>query len=211
MTETAGSEPAKATISSSISGGISRGLRIGAGIVENEVADRSEMRAIILVKPRQSLPVGRQIEGRPLPCPDIAMEASLLRCSRDRGRRGHDCRKPGRGASHSDRARARKGSPLAGPRRGSRSRRVAVRPHRVQALSRSSNKAISQKEGIDVRRRERSERIIGRGHQRFLVVERRVENERHTRELAESRDQRVKERSLLARRRPANDRCRRDG
>src|SRR5665213_107173 len=36
------------------------------------------MRPIILLKPRQALPVGGEIKGRPLAGPDIAMETSLL-------------------------------------------------------------------------------------------------------------------------------------
>src|ERR1017187_4258947 len=64
-------------------------------------------------------------------------------------------------------------------------------------LSCLPDKAISQKKDIDLSPCERFQGIIGHGHERFLVVERRVENERHAREVSKATDQRVEQRILL--------------
>ena len=124
------------------------------------MADRNELRPIILLKPRQPLAVGGHDRRPPPRRPRYRNGNIAPRCSRGRSRRVHGCRKPVPAASHSDRARVRRGSALAGPRLGSRD--LAFRHAAVPGsgpLSRSSDKAISQKEGVDVRRGERSERI----------------------------------------------------
>ena len=67
----------------------------------------------------------------------------------------------------------------------------------VEPLRGPADKMISQKKDIDFGARERFERIVGSCHQRLLVVERRVQNERDVSDPLKFTDQRMKQRVLL--------------
>ena len=68
-----------------------------------------------------------------------------------------------------------------------RSRPASSGPHAP------ADKVVSQEEDIDSGSIERSQRIGGCRHERFLIVERSVENERHAAVLLESLDKRMEE------------------
>ena len=132
-----------------------------AGIVEDQVVDGSEMQAMVLLKPCQALAVCSQVECRPLPCPDVTMEASLASKIRAKTAGGvitenQRKRQPYRSRTGSKRLSARGTTAGAADSGTSSSGRLRFGP-----LSRSSNKAISQKKGIDLRRPKRLDRIIG--------------------------------------------------
>ena len=136
------------------------------------------------------------IEGRPFPCPDVAMVtqiSDIVGTTPPGGVVTENQRQP---ASRIGPPPVRSACLLGGP--SPESSILAARSDlHASPLSCSSDKAISQKEGIEPSACKRLQGVIGRCHQRFLVIERRVENERNAGELSKAIDQRMEQRVLL--------------
>ena len=146
-------------------------------------------------KPGQTPPVRGDVEGCALPCPDVAMVTELSGIVGANAARGvvaeNQRQPPAVSVAH------RLEQHLRSRHRSRRSSIATGSTVTSVPSSWSPDKVVSQKKSIDPGACERLQGIIGRRHQRFLVVERGVEHERNAGELSKSTDQRVEQRILL--------------
>ena len=163
-----------------------------ARVVDDQVGDRIEVLLVIIAKPIQPPLVRRDVECSSLAGTDVAMVTQLsgvIGADTARGMVAEHKREP-------PPYRSRTGSKrISG--RGIAAANVNRDGSSANASVTSTDKVVSQKKGIDLGPPKRLQSILGRGNQRFLIVERRVEHKCNVRKISKSTDQGVKHRIVL--------------